>query len=720
MRVKLTAKHPRPSSSERTPVRPGSTNARKPTRPAAPAKGASSTGPRSGAGSTGAGAARRGAAASGETPRRAASKTAGGPGERRGPSAGARDGASPRSGDRPARAAGAGSRERSGSGSFERRPAGDRPARKEGAAASGGFRRGAGDRTERRTPSDRPSRGAASAGAGDRAPRFSRDDDTRRAPRAPREGDERRSASRFSRDDDARRAPRAPREGDERRSAPRFSRDDDARRAPRAPREGDERRSAPRLSRDGDARPAPRAPRDGDERRSAPRFSRDGDARPAPRTPRDGDERRSAPRFSRDGDARPAPRAPRDGDERRSAPRFSRDGDARPAPRTPRDGDERRSAPRTPRTADGVPPRERSPRFSGERDAAAERRPRSEGAPRRSRSDDTEARTERTYAKPVKSAYANRTDDAPPKAAPRAAKAKRDPRSLDDSFDRPPQFDRAAPKPARKARPEAAPRHRDEGEFNDAPGNLRLSKLMSELGLCSRREADEWIEKGWVTVDGVVIDTLGTKVRPDADIQIDPAAQAMQMKLVTILVHKPVGFVSGQAEDGYEPAVTLVKPENHWDGDHTDIRFSVAHLRQLAPAGRLDIDSTGLLVLTQDGRVAKQLIGGHSEIDKEYLVRVAYGDVETDVENHFPPESLVQLRHGLELDGVPLKPAMVSWQNGEQLRFVLREGKKRQIRRMCELVGLHVVGLKRVRMGHVMLGALPPGQWRYLGPDESF
>ncbi|MEI6003502.1 rRNA pseudouridine synthase [Paraburkholderia bengalensis] len=323
----------------------------------------------------------------------------------------------------------------------------------------------------------------------------------------------------------------------------------------------------------------------------------------------------------------------------------------------------------------------------------------------------------------MKAAYPDRAADAPPaaaKPAPRATKAKRDARSVEDSFDRPARFDRPAEKPGRKVRPAAAPRQRDEGEYNDAPGNLRLSKLMSELGLCSRREADEWIEKGWVTVDGVVIDTLGTKVRPDADIQIDPAAQAAQMKQVTIVLHKPVGYVSGQAEDGYEPAVTLVKPENRWDGDRTDIRFSAAHLRQLAPAGRLDIDSTGLLVLTQDGRIAKQLIGGHSEIDKEYLVRVTYGDVETDVEQQFPPQSLARLRHGLELDGVPLKPAMVSWQNGEQLRFVLREGKKRQIRRMCELVGLHVVGLKRVRMGRVVLGALPPGQWRYLSPDESF
>jgi 23S rRNA pseudouridine2604 synthase len=278
---------------------------------------------------------------------------------------------------------------------------------------------------------------------------------------------------------------------------------------------------------------------------------------------------------------------------------------------------------------------------------------------------------------------------------------------------------RGATRSERDSEVDAAPRT-PRRDYEDAPGTLRLSKLMSELGMCSRREADEWIEKGWVMVDGERIDTLGTKVRPDQRIEIDPAAEAAQASQVTVLIHKTVGFVSGQAEDGYQPAITLVTPENRWEGDRSDIRFSVAHLRQLAPAGRLDIDSTGLLVLTQDGRIAKQLIGGHSEIDKEYLVRVAFGEHTTDVESHFPPESLALLRHGLSLDDVPLKPAQVSWQNGEQLRFVLREGKKRQIRRMCELVGLEVIGLKRVRMGRVMLGALPPGQWRYLSADESF
>jgi 23S rRNA pseudouridine2604 synthase len=234
---------------------------------------------------------------------------------------------------------------------------------------------------------------------------------------------------------------------------------------------------------------------------------------------------------------------------------------------------------------------------------------------------------------------------------------------------------------------------------------------MGELGLCSRREADKWIENGWVKVDGMVVDTLGVRVSPQAHIEIDKAARDHQSEQVTVLLHKPVGYVSGQAEDGYEPAIVLVRPENRWSADPSPIRFQSGHLRGLAPAGRLDIDSTGLLVLTQDGRVAKQLIGQDSTIEKEYLVRV---------EGKLGDEGMKRLRHGLTLDGVTLKPAQVSWQNEDQLRFVLREGRKRQIRRMCELVGLFVTGLKRVRSGNVPLGGLPVGQWRYLGPDERF
>ncbi len=246
---------------------------------------------------------------------------------------------------------------------------------------------------------------------------------------------------------------------------------------------------------------------------------------------------------------------------------------------------------------------------------------------------------------------------------------------------------------------------------DDAAGSMRLSKRMAELGLCSRREADEWITRGWVYVDGVRTDVLGSKVLPAQKVTVTKAAVQEREQRVTVLVNKPIGLVSGQAEDGYKPASTLVVPAHHWSGDARKLAPEWRPPRGLAPAGRLDIDSTGLLVLTQDGRVARQLVNDDSEIEKEYLVRVA-GSLTDD--------ELRLLRHGMALDGVALKPAEVSWQNREQLRFVLREGRKRQIRRMCEAVRLHVLGLRRVRIGRVMLGELPVGQWRHLGRDEAF
>jgi len=244
---------------------------------------------------------------------------------------------------------------------------------------------------------------------------------------------------------------------------------------------------------------------------------------------------------------------------------------------------------------------------------------------------------------------------------------------------------------------------------------VRLSKRMSELGLCSRREADEWIERGWVRVDGKIVSELGSKVLPNQRITVERQASAQQARRVTVLINKPVGYVSGQAEDGYKPAVTLVGPDTRWKEDKAPIQFHPSQLRSLVPAGRLDIDSVGLLVLTQDGRIAKQLIGEDTSIEKEYLVRVQYTKP-----GRLPDSDLKLLNHGLSLDGKKLLPARVRWQNEDQLSFILREGKKRQIRRMCEAVGLKVLGLKRVRIGRVMLGDLPPGQWRYLGSDERF
>jgi len=240
-------------------------------------------------------------------------------------------------------------------------------------------------------------------------------------------------------------------------------------------------------------------------------------------------------------------------------------------------------------------------------------------------------------------------------------------------------------------------------------GTIRVSKLLSEQGLCSRREADSYIARGWVWADNVRIMSLGTRVLPTAKLRLDREAEAMQEQRMTILMNKPIGYVSGQAEDGYEPASVLAVAEHQVEVD--DAPFRPEHRRGLAPAGRLDIDSTGLLVLTQDGRIAKHLIGENSSVDKEYLVRV---------EGTLTEAGLKLLNHGLSLEGEALKPAIVRWQNEDQLNFILREGKKRQIRRMCELVGLHVVGLKRIRIGRVKLGDLPIGKWRFLRSDESF
>lgn len=239
---------------------------------------------------------------------------------------------------------------------------------------------------------------------------------------------------------------------------------------------------------------------------------------------------------------------------------------------------------------------------------------------------------------------------------------------------------------------------------------IRVSKLLSELGLCSRREADSYIEQGLVTVDGEIVQELGTRAFRHQAIALRSGAKHQQDHRLTILLNKPVGYISHlDDEQEYKPAASLITSEHQYASALEQTNRLI--FRGLAPAGRLDIDSSGLLVLTQDGRIAKILIGEDSLIEKEYLVRVT---------GQLSEAGLRSLQHGLSLDDKALKPAKVSWQNEDQLRFVLREGRKRQIRRMCELVGLDVVGLKRIRIGQVPLGSLPLGKWRILGKNERF
>ncbi|MGK8200810.1 pseudouridine synthase [Burkholderia cepacia] len=584
-------------------------------------------------------------------------------------------------------------------------PAGDKPARPKKAAPAA-----AGERSFK----PRGAAGAERPGA-DRAPakRAPRDGGAERGTRAPYRdnaagegakrsfGDRRTSSDRPPRRDDDARPRRAGGDDDQRSSYRDKAAGEGAKRS-----FGDRRPSSDRPPRrDDDARPR----RAGGEGGARAPYRDNASGEGAKRS--FGDRRTSSDRPPRrDDDARPrraggegGPRAPyRDKAAGEGAKRSF--GDRRPSSdRPPRRDDDAR-----PRRAGGDDDKRSSYRDKaageGAKRSFGDRRPSSDRPPRR----DDDARPRRAGADDGKRpSYRDKTagEGAKRSFGDRPARPARDGERR--SF--------GAVKTAQPVKRAAA-----DVDYGDETGLMRLSKRMSELGMCSRREADEWIEKGWVLVDGERIDTLGTKVRADQKIEIDERASAAQAAQVTILLHKPVGYVSGQAEDGYEPAAVLITRANRWSGDHSPVRFSPQHLHALAPAGRLDIDSTGLLVLTQNGVIAKQLIGEQSDIDKEYLVRVRFGERLIDIDQHFPAESLAKLRHGLELDGVALKPAMVSWQNGEQLRFVLREGKKRQIRRMCELVGLDVIGLKRVRMGRVMLGALPQGQWRYLSADETF
>lgn len=243
----------------------------------------------------------------------------------------------------------------------------------------------------------------------------------------------------------------------------------------------------------------------------------------------------------------------------------------------------------------------------------------------------------------------------------------------------------------------------------DPSAQIRLSKLMTEKGLCSRREADAFIEKGLVLVNGLRVQTLGIKVPRDVKVELAPEARKSQAALITVMLNKPVGYVSAQPEDDYLPAIKLLTGENFFGEGRAPVE--PIRLRGLAPTGRLDIESQGLLIFTQDGRVARALIGEDTDVEKEYLVRVR---------GTLSVPDLKRLRHGLSLDGEELKPAHVEWVNEDQLRFVLKEGKKRQIRRMCEIVGLEVHGLKRVRIGNLRLGQLPEGRWRPVTPEEIF
>ncbi len=229
---------------------------------------------------------------------------------------------------------------------------------------------------------------------------------------------------------------------------------------------------------------------------------------------------------------------------------------------------------------------------------------------------------------------------------------------------------------------------------------IRISKILAKRGVCSRREAETLIDEGKVYLNGKPVLQQGMKALPSDTIEVRGETE----EKATIMFHKPVGIVSNLPEKGYTEASECITSETQWKGKSKRVPTG-----QLNVVGRLDINSKGLLLLTQDGRVAKKVIGPDSDVEKEYIVYFS-GDLTSDI--------LALLRYGLKLDGKPLKRAVVEQTQKNALRFVLKEGKKRQLRRMCDLVGLKVTGLKRVRVGKLQLDDLPLGMWRYVSPDE--
>lgn len=237
------------------------------------------------------------------------------------------------------------------------------------------------------------------------------------------------------------------------------------------------------------------------------------------------------------------------------------------------------------------------------------------------------------------------------------------------------------------------------------PEPQRVNKWLAQSGVCSRREAEALIGKGLVFIDGQRVDDAGRKIEHGQTLVLNDSAQAILDTMLSVVFHKPIGIVSSLPQDDQVEAASLLTAQAQWDQGGA----VPGPGNNLAPLGRLDRDSRGLLVLSEDGVLAKALIGPESNIDKEYMVLL------TGV---ITPRKLDLLRNGLELDGRKLRPAKVRQIHDQKLNIILKEGRNRQIRRMAETVDLRVVDLMRVRVGPLQIGDLPEGHWRHLTPEE--
>ena len=220
---------------------------------------------------------------------------------------------------------------------------------------------------------------------------------------------------------------------------------------------------------------------------------------------------------------------------------------------------------------------------------------------------------------------------------------------------------------------------------------MRLNKFIAETGMCSRREADKWIEAGRVTVAGVLA-TLGTQVQSGDEVRVDGTLVGARRQRIYLALNKPVGIVS--------------TTEAHIEDN---IVAHIGHAERIFPIGRLDKDSEGLILLTNDGDIVNEILRAENHHEKEYLVTV---------ERHITDLALSMLAGGVKIMGEVTLPARVQRTGRSSFRIVLTQGLNRQIRRMCSALGYRVQRLQRVRIMNVQLGALKPGEWRPLTEQE--
>lgn len=225
----------------------------------------------------------------------------------------------------------------------------------------------------------------------------------------------------------------------------------------------------------------------------------------------------------------------------------------------------------------------------------------------------------------------------------------------------------------------------------DKKEEIRINKFISEKGICSRREADKLIEAGRVTINGIKAET-GSKVKPEDEVRVDGKLLKDRESLVYIALNKPVGIISTTEKKVKDNIVDFVN-----------------HPKRIFPIGRLDKDSQGLILLTNDGDIVNKILRAGNNHEKEYIVTV---------DKPITPEFVKRMANGVRILGIITKPCIVKQESKYVFRIILTQGLNRQIRRMCEFFGYKVLKLKRIRIMNIHLGDLPIGKWRNLTEEE--